>query len=286
MLSQIKKISVIAIILLMLTSSAFSQHSSDVLILRCYDNMFLKNLETNFERDRRYDAILYRVASKLQHRTRIVYPGSDKVCTYHVFANALGFNAMATYELIIFDSLLLDSIYYLTRAYLFYGTLRNPYTKQLILALGNVNVGTRINLLSKESFRLPPLPRLTAVQKGETLRLFEECVAFVMGHEGSHSFKEHRLRALRASRVLGERYHGITQQQIQDLVNYKLSPRLEIEADCKSAELLLRSGFSTQGAMLFLRFLGLLEANFGFNATHPPARQRIQAVKNIEKQLK
>ena len=107
-----------------------------------------------------------------------------------------------------------------------------------------------------------------------------------MGHEGSHSFKEHRLRALRASRELLERYHGITQQQIQYIVNYKLSPRLEIEADCKSVELLLRSGFSTQGAMLFLRFLGLLEANFGFNATHPPAQQRIQSIKKVEKQMK
>jgi len=164
--------------------------------------------------------------------------------------------------------------------------LGNPYTEQLLLTLGNVNIGTRINPHPPNPFRLPTPPRLTAVQKREAFQLFLGCLAFVMGHEGSHSFREHQIRTVCASRVLKARYQGMTPKQIQNIVNYKLSPQLEIEADCKAVELILRSGFSTQGAMVFLRFLELLEANFGLNRTHPPARQRIQAVKRIIRQVK
>ena len=133
----------------------------------------------------------------------------------------------------------------------------------------------------------------------DTLKLTDDEIAIVMGHEIAHALREHAreriakseitngLASIASQIIAGTKYGGIGQLGIQgvaNLTNLKFSRDDESEADVVDLDLAARAGFDPRAGITLWEKMGA--ANSGappqWLSTHPAGKNRI---KEIERHL-
>ncbi|MBS1188398.1 MAG: Zn-dependent protease with chaperone function [Rhodocyclaceae bacterium] len=132
----------------------------------------------------------------------------------------------------------------------------------------------------------------------DTLKLTDDEIAIVMGHEVAHALREHSreqqakgqithgIAAIAANMVAGTKYGGLAQFGIQgaaDLATRKFSRDDETEADVVGLDLAARAGFDPRAGISLWQKMGA--ANRGsappaWLSTHPAGRDRIQEIQH------
>lgn len=264
-----------------------------------------KQVSDQFNKKYMHDYRLYPFMNTIWQRINLNLPavyGNKPYLqiTCDVYVSHLGFNAVTYYRIILFDSLLLDTLKHLADDISVYGGLDNQYTKDLVGAVaflcrrhqtGNIHP----NISNQQNpFNLPEIPNMTPQQKQESLRLFTNMVASWIAHEASHAFLEHILQRMKMQQSMQAYNKGNyspqqMQEQIQYYLNYTLGPQMELEADAKGAELLLKSGYDVDGFIWWLKFADLLESALGLNTsyvrTHPTSEQRIENILKVKQKF-
>ena len=128
----------------------------------------------------------------------------------------------------------------------------------------------------------------------DTLKLTDDEIAVVMGHEVAHALREHAraqlakrqithgLASLAADIVAGTRYGGLAQFGIQgaaDLMTLKFSRDDETEADAVGLDLAARAGYDPRAGISLWQKMGSADrngVNLAWFSTHPAGRDRIR----------
>ncbi|MBT7461786.1 MAG: M48 family metalloprotease, partial [Waddliaceae bacterium] len=140
-----------------------------------------------------------------------------------------------------------------------------------------------------------------AINRGLLVELKNEAeLAAVLSHEIVHAAARHSAKALERSTLLGaglagintyisnQRYSSVVMGSLSTgftLITYQYSRNNELEADEYSMKYMVRAGYDAQAAgTLQEKFVQLSEGKNqqwlgGLFATHPPSRQRVEALK-------
>lgn len=257
--------------------------------LNYQDQMMVQQMAYINPPDARYEQFLNMISSKFnQAGGRVFQNYNSKDVRYVVLTGVFGFNAMALHRSIIIDSLLMDVMKRLAMGMAYYGKFNSDYTKTLasatLMTTGALkNRTANINTSNPENpFNLPSPPPLSQAQQQLAYKYFEELIAAVLAHEGSHAFLEHTKEKMLAQQALWRQGRG-NQTQIQQYINQDFTKEKELEADRYGAKLLKYSGYSINGMVAWFRFADLLELYSGTlnhpNRTHPTGEQRIRQIK-------
>lgn len=268
--------------------------------LRMYDQQVYYQFTIFYPRDARYDAYLTEIASRLNANIVDVF-GEDKDIIFYVCPSHLGFNAVSFHRVIIFDSLLLDSLRYLAMGKVYYGSIDNQYVDQLAHRVAQVSQYHRMGSFvtnpsdTYNPFGLPGLGPLNPAQQLKAEELFKEMLASWMCHEGSHCMLDHMKFRLKAMSEQQQQfnYQGDMNQFNNSMNVYaqaQISQQLEKEADVIAARWLLASGYSIEGFTAWLYFAQKLETIMGMDnayiRTHPSSAQRIRYIKDAAAQFR
>jgi hypothetical protein len=261
--------------------------------LKSYDQLMAQKF-SKFPQDTRYDNYLADISKNL-NRTLVGTFGENKNISYLVCASNLGFNAVSFHRLIVLDSLLLDTLRFLARAKVYYGTIDNPYVNRLIFRVSLLHGQHQAGMMNpgfvdqNNPFNLPVLPgQLTPEQEKQAETLFINMLASWMAHEGSHCMRDHlkyRFEIIRKRQQ--ESSASGNQAQVMDTLevytNSHLSQELEREADLYAVNWLLNSGYNVDGFILWLSFGEKLEQASGLDnayfRTHPSCTERIRYIR-------
>lgn len=130
----------------------------------------------------------------------------------------------------------------------------------------------------------------------DALKLTDDEIAIVMGHEVAHALREHAraqlakrqithgLASLAADIVAGTRYGGLAQFGIQgaaDLMTLKFSRDDETEADAVGLDLAARAGYDPRAGVSLWRKMGSADRNgvkLAWFSTHPAGGDRIREI--------
>ena len=209
----------------------------------------------------------------------------------------MGFNAQTWNEIIVFDSLLIDTLRKLAEGVAVYGTADCDYVRKLAIYVSEVDRLCRVgqvpmhNSGTDNPYRLPSLWGLTPAQREQADALFEEMLAAWMAHEGSHAFLNHSRERVEAQRLLwlynqqGEAPPESVRQYIGQYLNASTTIQKEREADEYGIRLTLESGYTVEGLIYSLQLVEYLEQLSGealrTNRTHPPPSERIVMARQI-----
>jgi len=292
---------------LCLMAPAMAQHlpsDSDAdttteILLDYQDRLVFTQFCRYYPRDLRFDRALEKISLVFNSHGHEVFSDYNKEVYFVVFVSSMGFNAISFHKLVIFDSLLLDSLRFLATGIAVYGDVDNDYCRALALSVAKVGMAHQFGMLvgnytdGQNPYRLPEFETITASQRVRAERLFEDMLAAVMAHEASHAFLNHVKEKVETSRTLWENNQGKVDpgelnRYINGYIKYTLSYQKELEADACGARLVKASGYDREGFIYWLKFSKMLEEATGSVEdtgetgvrTHPTADVRIQ---NIEK---
>lgn len=280
-----------------LGSSAHVHAAPDLeTLLRWQDAQVLRRYQETFVTEKRYNALLERVGERLNTHIAQVYPRFKPV-RYYVFVGNMGFNAQTWHSIIIFDSLLLDTMRKLAEGVAAYGTTDCPYVHALAIQVARLEQQRQSgrSLLRVGSadnpYRLPTLWGLTPAQREDADRIFEEMLAAWMAHEGSHAFLEHTRERVEAQQLAqlyslqGEAPPEAVRQYIGRYLSSETTLQKEREADAYGIRLTLRAGYGVDGLIRSFEFAQLLEQLTGQALqpvrTHPTPSERIVMARQI-----
>jgi len=285
------------IVLFVVTFSVLAQSLEDQ--LRMQDRMIYAQFTTYYPRDNRYNAFFNEIATNLNSTIVDVF-GQDKDIVFYVCPSHFGFNAMSFYRVIIFDSLLLDSLRYLAMAKAYYGDIDNEYVDELARSVATISRKHQsgdfrgINFQDQNNpFGLPPVGELTPQQAAKAQELFKGMLASWMCHEGSHCMLDHvKVRMQEVQNMQKKFYYQGNQQQFNNSLNAyafaKINQKLEKEADIMATRWLIESGYTIEGFVLWLEFGEKLEKAMGVDnaylRTHPKCSERIRYIKQAARE--
>lgn len=265
-------------------------------MLEWQDQMVIRSYMANCPQDFRYKDLLARISARFNGHLAAVYRKPDKEAHYFVFVANMGFNAQSWNRVIVFDSLLLDSMRCLAKGIAVHEKLEAPYVQQLAQYVASLNTATKSgfvmpNLQNADNpYSLPNIWGLTPAQRDRSDALFEEMVAGWMAHEGSHVFLNHCRDRIQEQRLIAMYQQGripadILQQHMNQYLAYSLTRQKEAEADEKGVRLLVRSGYSVEGLVYTLHFAQLLQDISGstndYFRTHPLPQERIDMAERV-----
>jgi hypothetical protein len=266
--------------------------------LNYYDQQMYAQFSSIYSQDSRYNGYMTEIAGNINSTIVNVF-GEDKQIVFLVCPSRLGFNAVSFYRLIIFDSLLLDSLRYLAMGKVYYGGLDNRYIDQLAY---NVAKTSRSHQMGQDTtnyydttnpFNLPQVGPLTPKQQEQAAHLFKEMLASWMCHEGSHCMLDHiKVKLQRMSQSNQQLYYqndpGKLQNSVNQYMSAKINQELEKEADTTATRWLLASGYSIEGFVTWLKFAEKLEKILGtenaYIRTHPRCSERIKYIKDAARE--
>lgn len=259
--------------------------------LNMQDDMMVRQMAQSAPPDGRYEQFLNTISSKFNRAGGRVFRNYDsKDVRYVVLTGAFGFNAMALHKSIMIDSLLMDVMKRLARGMAYYGKFNTEYTRTLAqmavgISMQMQNKTARINYQNPDNpFNLPEPGTLTPQQEALAAMYFEELVAAVLAHEGSHAFLEHTKEKMLTQQSLWQQGRG-TQQQIMQYMNSTYNKEKELDADSHGALLLKYAGYSKNGMITWFRFADLMEMITGTlyapNRTHPTGEERIRNINAV-----
>lgn len=257
-----------------------------------WNDYFIAQQFSMFPRDARYDTFMNAIAQRL-NATIVENFGEDKSITFYVCPSRLGFNAVSFHRFIVFDSVLLDSLRYLAMGRAYYGGINTQYTERLAAAVAKVSQARQMGQMmgnyndTVNPFGLPSPGQLNPQQQKEAEAIFAEMLASWMAHEGSHCMRDHMKTRLEAASRQNQNMNLMNQQQFMNNVNTymnaKISQEFEKDADVHAARWLLRSGFTTEGYIMWLEFGEKLEKMMGVDnaylRTHPKCSDRIRYIR-------
>jgi hypothetical protein len=262
--------------------------------LKEYDNLMFQKF-SRYPQDTRYNKYLTDISRNLNGSIVATF-GEDKNISYLVCASNLGFNAVSFHRLIVLDSLLLDTLRFLARAKVYYGSIDNPYVNRLVFRVSLLDGQHQAGMMNPSfvnqanPFNLPVLPgNLTQEQERQAERLFIEMLASWMAHEGSHCMKDHlKYRFEIIKKRQNEAAVSGSQVQVMDTLevytNAQLSQELEREADLYAVRWLRNSGYGVEGFITWLQFGEKLEQASGLDnayfRTHPSCGERIRYIRD------
>jgi hypothetical protein len=264
------------------------------LIMEWQDQMVLTQFSLHYIRDYRYDGLLNHISEKFNEKVSAIFPHYNKEVYFSVFVSPLGFNACTWNKLIIFDSLLMDSLRKLSQGIACFGTMDNSYTRELamkVLQRGEAQNFGRIagNFTDgRNPFSLPSPETLTPEEQRHADLIFESMIAAVAAHEASHAFLDHIRDKLLLQKALSLYNQGKSDPEelnryIDNYINYTLSNEKELEADTYAARLARASGYDIDGFIYWLQFCDILEELTGTRSqqarTHPTPQARIATVR-------
>lgn len=250
--------------------------------------------------DSRYNVIMNQIGGNLNSHIVDVF-GEDKNIVYYVCPSKIGFNAISFYRVIIFDSLLLDSLRFLAIGKVYHGGLNNEYIDELAynvadisrkrqMGMGGINYADQNN-----PFGLPSAGALTPEQQARAEKLFREMLASWMAHEGSHCMLDHmkiRLEKMQQAKQQMD-YNGSQNQfnnSIDEYMSAQISQTLEKDADVHATKWLIKSGYSVEGYVTWLTFAEKLEKLMGtdnaYLRTHPRCSDRVNYIRNAAKRYR
>jgi len=246
-----------------------------------------------YPRDLRFDNVLEKISITFNAHGEEVFSDYNKEVYFAVFVSSLGYNAISFHKLVIFDSLLLDSLRFLAIGIAVYGNIDNDYCRALAVSVAKVGMAHQFGVLlgnytdRQNPYQLPVFHTITAEQKERAERLFIDMLAAVMAHEASHAFLNHVREKMETSRMLWQNNkeridpHELN-QYISNYINHTMSYQKELEADTYGARLLKASGYGKEGFIFWFQFSGLLEEMLGVEKgsarSHPAAEVRIENI--------
>lgn len=252
------------------------------------DAQMVMQMSQKYAPDHRYEQFLNRISSKFNYAGSKVFRNYDsKDVRYVVLCGALGFNALALHRSIILDSLLMDVMKFYAMGLAYYGKVDTGYTRALAqktLFLQSCMQKGQVQPNFKDMdnpFGLPYPGKLDSRQAALAMEYYEEIIASVLAHEGSHAFLEHTKEKMLTQQKLWSEGRA-TQQQIMQYVNVDMTRAKEFEADKNGVAMLYYSGYSINGMKAWFRFADIMEyyANslYSPNRTHPTGEERIEAI--------
>lgn len=283
---------------LAVVSSVVAQSLEDQ--LHYYDRQVYSQFTTRYPRDSRYDPYLNEIAGNLNSKIVDVF-GEDKDIVFYACPSHLGFNAVSFYRVIIFDSLLLDSLRFLAMGKVYYGSDDSEYVDRLVQAVAETSSYHRMGMDTTDyrdinnPFDLPEVPALTAQQQQKAEKLFKSMLASWMCHEGSHCMLDHiKVRLQKMAQKQQQMYMQGDQRLFNQSVNMymeaEISQKLEKEADVNATKWMIKSGYSIDGFIAWLKFAEKLEESMGVNntyiRTHPKCSTRIQYIRDTARKYR
>jgi hypothetical protein len=255
-----------------------------------------------YPRDARYDSYFMRLFPVFNAHLGEVFPNYQEYVEYSVYAGPLGFNAVTFHRLVVFDSILLDGLKRLCEGFITYNGLNNDYTRQLArFAAGiissrqsGMSTGQYNRYDTNNPFGYPICRDYSQAGSGAVDALFIEMLASWMAHEGAHAYMNHNLERAKATQMIQMSQQNsynpqMMNQEVQKYINYTLTPQKELEADAKGSELLVRSGISVRGYIVWLSFADMIEELMGskyqYQRTHPRSEQRIGVIVQVARSL-
>lgn len=242
--------------------------------------------------DTRYNQYMNIIAQRL-NSTIVDTFGEDKDLTFYVCVSPLGFNAVSFHRFMVFDSVLLDSLRYLSMGVVYYGGVDNSYVDQLAYQVARISASHRMGMSTanyydtENPFNLPEVGTLTEEQSQRAEKLFLNMLASWVAHEGSHCMRDHmKHRYLAMQQQLNQQRNLQQQQQFFNSMgayaNARISRELEKEADEYAVRWLINSGFNVEGYITWLKFGSKLEKVMGtenaYLRTHPSCAERVQYI--------
>ncbi|GEM_PF-1660258 len=265
-------------------------------LLDYQDRLVFTQFRYYYPRDFRFDRALEKISLVFNAHGEEVFSDYNKEVYFVVFVSSLGFNAISFHKLVIFDSLLLDSLRHLADGIAVYGDTDNDYCRALALTVARIGVAHQFGVLlgnytdRQNPYQLPVFQRLTSEQKQRADRLFEDMLAAVMAHEASHAFLNHVKEKMETSRTLWQNNQDRIDprelnQYITNYINYTMSYQKELEADSFGARLMKASGYEKEGFIYWFQFSRLLEeildVHENSTRTHPTAEVRIENINKV-----
>ena len=265
------------------------------------DQMVYQQFTSYYPPDTRYNAYMNQIAGNLNSNIVDVF-GEDKDMIYYVCPSHIGFNAISFHKVIIFDSLLLDSLRFLAMGKVYYGGLDNEYIDNLAYNVVRISKLRQNRMMQpnyynqNNPFGLPVVPgQLTQEQQARAEKLFKSMLVSWMAHEGSHCMLEHmKQRMIKMQEAKQQMQYQGNQYQFQNSINAYMSAQLmqsmEKEADVHATKWLLKSGYSTDGFITWLTFAEKLEKLMGtenaYLRTHPKCSERIEYIRETERNFR
>jgi len=281
----------------------YQQQMSPEQMLVMQDQMMVQQFASRYPVDYRYTQLLDKVAANFNRGGNRVFRNYDtKNVQFVVLPGCFGYNAMALHQSIIVDSLLMDSLRKLAQGLVANGKFDTPYTHNLARSIVNqmqaIQSGRpNINFNNLENpFNLPESPRLNQQQQQKAAEYFEEMVAGVLSHEGSHAFLEHTKEKMLTQQQLWMQNQGkVNPQQLNNEINnyiaYSFTKNKEFEADSYAVRFLKACGYTPNGLGYWIMLGGLVEDYSGLSQTpdsqrtHPRSSERINNINKTWKSL-
>lgn len=271
--------------------------------LRMRDEMVRNYYVLNFPADPRYEAVLNRIATRVNARLHEVFPNSEEQVTYGVFLSNMGFNGVSWYRIVILDSLLLDTLRRVAESTVVSGKLENPYTDQLAAYIGQLGtqggygapLRNRYSIDPENPYQIPAPPGLTHASQARAEAVFEDLLASWVCHELAHCYLGHARTKIEDHIRLQQQYGGavppwVLEAQIQQYLNYQVSPQRELEADRYGAMIAFRAGYSLEGFRRWYSFIDRIEEHTGAayaqSRTHPRGSDRFRTVQQVWNEVK
>lgn len=265
-------------------------------LLDYQDRLVFSQFSYYYPRDFRFDNALEKISIVFNAHGEEVFSDYNKEVYFVVFVSSLGFNAICFHKLVIFDSLLLDSLRFLAIGIAVYGDIDNDYCRALAFSVAKIGMAHQFGVLlgnytdRQNPYQLPVFRTITVEQKERAERLFNDMLAAVMAHEASHAFLNHVKEKMETSRMIWQNNQGRIDphelnQYITNYINYTISYQKELEADTYGARLLKASGYGKEGFIYWFQFSMLLEEMLGMQKnstrTHPTAEVRIENINRV-----
>ncbi len=266
-------------------------------LLEWQDHLVLSTYQQQFSQDKRYNAVLGRIGSRLNPHLGEVYANPQFKIYYYVFFSRMGFNAQTWTHVIIFDSLLVDALRHLADGVAVYGNTNNDYVHALAERVARASMADEAGVYEPDlqrpdnPFLLPVVSGMTVEQQQHAEALFESMLAGWMAHEGSHAFLQHNRERVQAEQLRQLYRQGYVapaevRARINQALSYSNGKAREREADERGTRLIVRAGYGADGLIYSLEFAQLIEELCGTNnmyfRTHPTPRERIATVRAVE----
>lgn len=271
--------------------------------LQARDAMVRNYYVLNFPADPRWEGVLTRIGTRVNAHLHEVFPNHEETVTYGVFLSNMGFNGVSWHRIVILDSLLLDTLRRVAEATVVNGKLENAYVDQLAAYIGQLGTNggygaplrNRFAIDPENPYQIPAPPGLTHAHQARAEAAFEDLLAAWVCHELAHCYLGHARTKIEDHIRLQQQYGGdvppwVLEGQIQQYLNYQVSPQRELEADRYGAMIAFRAGYSLEGFRRWYAFIDRIEEHTGAamapNRTHPRGSDRFRTVQQVWSELK
>ncbi|MBI3925383.1 MAG: M48 family metalloprotease [Armatimonadetes bacterium] len=267
------------------------------------DRQIFDHFTRNYPVDTRYDEVLDRIAFRIDAYVKTAFPkAGERRVRYAVFLSRVGFNAVALDQMILIDTLMLDSLRRMSQGIAMYGSASNAYTDQLayyiarLAGQGAFGLPLAAGIEPANPYRIPAPPGIHLEANRRSEVLFEEMLAAWVCHELAHTYLGHAREKLESaeklrSQLVEQKVNPILiRQRIDHYLSYNLGPAKEIEADRAGARLALLAGYPSDGFRHWFVLLERIEYFSGMDSallrTHPRPSERWRTVQEMERQVR